>query len=156
MAGSAPWSRISPAAGTYLLVLAAARRRCVRIGRLGTLALRPGYYVYAGSAFGPGGLAARLGRHLRPPARLHWHIDSLRRHTRPVEYWIAEGERREHQWAGLLRSLDGASIPLAGFGASDCACPSHLFFFERRPSACLARRLPGARRYSLTRSTSTR
>lgn len=137
---------IPSAKGTYLLVLASTGERSVRIGRLGTLELRPGYYVYAGSAFGPGGLAARLGRHLRPSGRLRWHIDYLRAHTVPVEFWTIEGLRREHRWAAALGSLAGAAIPLAGFGASDCGCRSHLFFFEPRPSAALGRLLVGARR----------
>jgi Uri superfamily endonuclease len=131
-------------------VLACTRKRSIRIGRLGTFELQPGYYVYAGSAFGPGGLAARLGRHLRPSLRLRWHIDYLRAHTVPVEFWTIEGLRREHRWAAALGSLAGAAIPLAGFGASDCACRSHLFFFERRPSAALGRRLGGARRTVLS------
>lgn len=137
---------IPSAGGCYLLVLACGTERTVPIGRLGALRLRPGYYVYAGSAFGPGGLAARLGRHLGTPARLHWHIDYLRSHTVPVEFWTGEGLRREHRWAALLSTLVGAAIPLAGFGASDCGCRSHLVFFEQRPSAHLSRRLAGAKR----------
>ncbi len=46
--------------GTYALVLACQKTGRVRIGRLGVLALQPGFYVYVGSAFGSGGLAARL------------------------------------------------------------------------------------------------
>jgi Uri superfamily endonuclease len=30
--------------------------------------------------------------------------------------------------------LRGASVPIAGFGSSDCRCKTHLFFFTRRPS----------------------
>jgi Uri superfamily endonuclease len=30
--------------------------------------------------------------------------------------------------------LPGAEIPLLGFGASDCDCRSHLYFFTRCPS----------------------
>ncbi|MCY4388254.1 MAG: hypothetical protein OXC18_14270 [Desulfurellaceae bacterium] len=29
--------------------------------------------------------------------------------------------------------MRGASIPLPGFGASDCACLAHLYFFSRQP-----------------------
>jgi Uri superfamily endonuclease len=42
--------------------------------------------------------------------------------------------RREHQWARLIHALRGASIPVVGFGSSDCRCTTHLFFFTRRPS----------------------
>ena len=38
--------------GTYALVIAAKANRLVRVGRLGTLRLRPGFYVYVGSALG--------------------------------------------------------------------------------------------------------
>ena len=51
--------------GTYVLVLASQRTDPVRIGRLGTLALKPGVFIYVGSAFGPGGLAARIRHHRR-------------------------------------------------------------------------------------------
>jgi Uri superfamily endonuclease len=37
-------------------------------------------------------------------------------------------------WAEALDKIRGSRVPLAGFGASDCGCPSHLFFFASRPS----------------------
>lgn len=46
--------------GTYALILRSDSAARVRIGHLGVLAATRGYYVYIGSAFGPGGLAARL------------------------------------------------------------------------------------------------
>ena len=46
--------------GTYILLLHAALERDVTIGAAGILSLRQGYYAYVGSAFGPGGLYARL------------------------------------------------------------------------------------------------
>ena len=63
--------------GTYILVLRSTEHCSVKVGRLGVLRLEPGYYAYAGSALGPGGVGARLGRHLRGPRRAHWHIDYL-------------------------------------------------------------------------------
>ena len=39
--------------------------------------LAPGCYVYAGSARGPGGIRARVRRHLRPDKTPHWHIDQV-------------------------------------------------------------------------------
>jgi Domain of unknown function DUF123 len=64
--------------GTYALVLRCSTTRTVRIGRIGTIRLMPGWYVYIGSAFGPGGLRARIGHHTARAARPHWHIDHLR------------------------------------------------------------------------------
>ena len=121
--------------GTYALILAANETRRLRIGRLGSLALRPGWYVYVGSAFGPGGVDARLAHHRKRAARPHWHVDHLRLHTQLERVWYTHDPiRREHQWAQVMHRLPGAEIPLPGFGASDCTCASHLVRFTRRPS----------------------
>jgi Uri superfamily endonuclease len=106
------------------------------LGRLGTMQLQPGYYVYRGSALGPGGLRARIAYHRKPSPWPHWHIDYLRAHTQIHYIWFSYGaRRREHQWARLIQTIGGAKIPLLGFGASDCDCRSHLYFFQR----CLSR-----------------
>jgi Uri superfamily endonuclease len=68
------------------------------MGSLGRLQLRPGYYVYVGSAFGPGGLRARIEHHARPAVRPHWHIDYLRRYTRLEAVWYC-GQRCEYECA---------------------------------------------------------
>jgi Uri superfamily endonuclease len=125
--------------GTYALVLSCSVRRRIRIGQLGTMQLQLGYYIYVGSALGPGGLRARIARHLRRYKRTHWHIDYLRAHARLDEVWYWCGaSRREHHLARALEKTPGVSVPLPGFGASDCSCASHLHFFRRRP---LPRRL---------------
>ncbi len=49
----------------------------VPVGRLGTVDLAHGTWVYVGSARGPGGLRARIARHQRPDKPRHWHIDHL-------------------------------------------------------------------------------
>ena len=126
---------IEPQPRTYALVLAAGAKGLVRVGRLGVLRLQSGFYVYFGSALGLGGVRARLAHHLRPSIRPHWHIDYLRRHMAAEEVWYCyDRVSREHQWAQCLGTQAGASIPLAGFGASDCQCESHLYFFRSRPS----------------------
>jgi Uri superfamily endonuclease len=61
--------------GTYVLVACASRMKQLEIGRLGTFTIVPGFYAYVGSAFGAGGLRARLGHHLESTAAPHWHID---------------------------------------------------------------------------------
>lgn len=139
--------RSSP--GTYALVLRATQQKNVQVGRLGKLAMRPGFYVYVGSALGPGGLKARVGRHLRPAARPHWHIDYMRRETERVAVWYAyDTVRRECAWADAFSNLRGSEIPLFGFGSSDCRCPAHLYFFDRMPpwhifrNALAAKHLP--------------
>ena len=121
--------------GTYALILASAETRRLRIGRLGDLAVRPGWYVYVGSAFGPGGVGARLAHHRKRAARPHWHVDHLRLHTRLERVWFTHDPvRREHQWAQVIQQLPGAEMPRHGFGSSDCTCVSHLVYFVCRPS----------------------
>lgn len=121
--------------GTYALVLRCTTKRTIRVGRLGEMRLREGFYVYVGSALGPGGLRARIAHHLRCARRPHWHIDYLRAHARLDQLWfLCDVARLEHQWARALEAAPGASIPFPGFGASDCDCSSHLYFFKCRPS----------------------
>jgi Uri superfamily endonuclease len=127
--------------GTYALMLTCQKPGTVRIGRLGDLALQPGVYIYVGSAFGMGGLSARIGHHRRISARPHWHVDHLRVACDLSEVWFTTTAGcREHSWAKALARLPGATVPMPGFGSSDCACETHLFWFNRLPSIRTFRR----------------
>jgi Uri superfamily endonuclease len=97
--------------------------------------VRPGHYVYVGSAFGPGGVRARVERHARGDGATHWHVDYLRAVTSLEQAWGTHDDtRRECDWAATMRALPGAAIPIRGFGASDCDCPTHLYRFDAPPS----------------------
>jgi len=121
--------------GTYILILRLSRNKEIRIGRLGRHHFPKGFYAYVGSALGPGGLAARIKHHLRKADRPRWHVDYLRDEALPQEVWAREQKiRLEHRWATALQQVRGASIPLSGFGCSDCRCQTHLFHFVKRPS----------------------
>jgi HEAT repeat protein/Uri superfamily endonuclease len=117
-------------AGTYVLVLRLDTSQTIVIGRLGAIEFPEGWYLYVGSAHGPGGLAARLARHRRRlggSKRSHWHVDYLREHTTWHGAWVCVSEiRLECEWAAGLRSLPGAATVAPGFGASDCGCTAHL------------------------------
>jgi Uri superfamily endonuclease len=146
--------------GTYVLIISA-RPGVVRVGKLGELALTEQPHLYVGSAHGPGGLRARVGRHLRSAhgkAGRHWHIDHLLAVARIREVWLVTGtEKLECAWAAALAACDACETPLPGFGASDCRCPSHLL--QGASWDCLARlrrrlpRRPEADRTRLTRLT---
>lgn len=124
--------------GTYAFVFSCAVRIEARIGALGTLRLAPGWYIYTGSAFGRGGLRARLNHHLTSTAAPHWHLDYLRPFLTPRQAWYtATPPPCEHAWAAACLALPGAEIPLPRFGASDCACPAHLFAYPQQPSFAL-------------------
>ena len=124
---------VPAAPGTYILVLRCSAARAARIGRLGRLHLRPGWFLYVGSAFGPGGLRGRLQHHARRAARPHWHVDYLRRYARLEEVWYESNARRECERAAEIGAMPGAVILLPGFGSSDCRCGAHLFWFAERP-----------------------
>lgn len=115
--------------GTYLLLLNLDQEKEISVGRSGTFSFQPGYYLYLGSAFGPGGLRSRLGRHIRGGEKIFWHIDYLRIKSDLKEVWYQiTPEPREHQVAAWLASRPGIRLPVPGFGASDCRCRSHLFY----------------------------
>ena len=68
-------NNLNPVPGTYVLIISATRKINLRVGQAGQISVRPGYYMYAGSARGPGGLRARVLRHIKTTKRCHWHID---------------------------------------------------------------------------------
>jgi Uri superfamily endonuclease len=127
--------------GTYVLILQLDRARSLSAGRLDKATFPAGFYAYTGSAFGPGGLKARIGRHWQRHKRPHWHIDTLRRFARIVEIWYTlHPEKVECRWARLLQHTRGAVVIAPGFGASDCRCRTHLFYFTRKPGIRTFRR----------------
>jgi Uri superfamily endonuclease len=125
------------AQGTYVLIAYVSRMRRLEIGRLGTYDLIPGFYAYVGSAFGPGGLRARLHHHLESVAQPHWHMDYLLAHAEPVEVWYALSARKlEQDLAEVLERSPHFRMPIPRFGSSDYrrSRASHLFYSKRLPS----------------------
>lgn len=114
--------------GTYLLIISLNTPLALQAGRLGHFQLAAGLYVYVGSAHGPGGLRARVGRHLRAEKSPHWHIDTLTARATVTAIWYTVSpERLECSWADRIKSTPGVTLPVKGFGSSDCACTAHLF-----------------------------
>ena len=108
--------------GAYALLVALDAPLAVRAGaRVATL--EPARYIYCGSARGPGGLAARLARHMRREKRAHWHVDQLTGSGRVLGAWIFRGQSE----CDVNEALAHFPIPFEGFGSSDCKrCRSHL------------------------------
>ena len=112
--------------GSYVLLLAMERSMRLTVGTLGTFDFPLGSYLYFGSAVG--GIEARVRRHLSGNGKHHWHIDFLADEAPVVDVWSAAGPGRlECIWARTAMALPETTIPAAGFGSSDCSCPSHLF-----------------------------
>lgn len=123
--------------GTYALILHCPSDESIEVGSLGKLTLKQGYYIYVGSAFGPGGVRARVRRHYKRDKVLHWHIDYARGIMPLIEVWYShESEIREHEWAKVL-SADQGIDSIKGFGSSDCGCGSHFFHVTARPDVSM-------------------
>ncbi|MEM8531344.1 MAG: GIY-YIG nuclease family protein [Chloroflexota bacterium] len=122
--------------GTYLLILRLdTDLHDLSIGRLGSFHFTRGHYLYVGSAFGSGGLAARLAYHHQPvKAHPHWHIDYVRPYADIVETWAVYcAVRLEQVWVEALDAMPDMTSPVRKFGASDSRCYSHLLYTSERP-----------------------
>ena len=123
--------KLPTTAGAYVLFVELNRPLAIPETSLGPAGLAPGRYAYCGSAYGPGGLGARLRRHLRPDKAVRWHVDHLTAGGRIIALGLAPGGQECALLEGLCRR-PGVTVPLAGFGSSDCArCPAHLLRIER-------------------------
>jgi Uri superfamily endonuclease len=126
---NAPIGNLPTDSGTYALLLRTHHDATLEVGRLGSFRLPAGLYVYVGSACGPGGIQARVNRHLRDGKRPHWHIDAFTPAcTVEGVCWVVDAERLECAWVQSLLALAGSLAPIPGFGSSDCTsrCPAHL------------------------------
>ncbi len=116
--------------GLYVLLLGLRRPVTTIIGALGSFPFAAGWYAYVGSAGQH--LEQRVGRHLRGPARVRWHIDYLRC-LPPVEpigaVLVTDGRVTECSLSHRVGRATGGVAPVPGFGASDCRrCSAHLWY----------------------------
>ena len=112
-------------AGSYALLITLARSTPLPPRRYAG-SLPAGRYCYVGSARGPGGVRARGGRHLRRRKIRRWHVDWLTLAAADVRI-LALMESDECGLADRLIGDAGLSVPVNGFGSSDCRnCRAHL------------------------------
>ena len=110
--------------GAYALYFDIHAPVVLRIPRLENPHLDPGTYVYAGSAYGPGGICARVRRYLREDKTPHWNVDHLSAQLRCSKVETYPRARECDLIADL--SATGADIPIPGLGSSDFrTCVSH-------------------------------
>ena len=127
--------------GTYALLMWVSTPSRIPIRLSGGFVADRGWYVYIGSAFGPGGLAARVQHHMTPSPRTHWHIDEFKSAAKLREIWFTyDTVKRESLWTGIFGAMRASSVPCLGFGASDCDGETHLFGFAAKPSKANFRR----------------
>ena len=135
--------------GIYTLLLLVSEEVSLAIGKLGKQRFPRGYYTYTGSALGKGAtsLKHRIARHLRKEKRRLWHIDYLLADENvSVEAVLAAetNKKMERTINSRIKGIEGAEVPVKGFGASDCRknCGSHLLYFPEIENAdCLVQKL---------------
>ena len=122
--------------GSYIIVIFLPTHRKIRIGALGKILFRLGYYFYTGSAMGKGSssLEKRIARHISLPEnkKIHWHIDYLLKDQECLIeriYLIPSQHRLECVLAREIHEVSDNSIE--NFGSSDCLCKSHLLYFKK-------------------------
>jgi len=128
-------SKTLPTKGTYTLMISLNTKSRLKINKFGFLDLQKGYYAYTGSALGNGAtsLRMRVKRHLKKRKIKHWHIDFLLANKNAKVASVVAAEcivNKECQVNNSIKNIEGATVPVVGFGASDCKqhCASHLIF----------------------------
>ncbi len=117
---------IPAAGGAYVIRVRLRKAVAFQSGRLAGQRLARGLYLYCGSAYGPGGLAARVGRHLRRGKAVRWHIDHLTETGEITGVLLMPGGR-ECDLVKRIAADPGSEFPIPGFGSSDCRrCAAHL------------------------------
>ena len=124
-----------PRGGTYIVLLWVPAAQQLTIGRLGRQRFQRGYYTYTGSA--KTNLPARLHRHLHGATTRHWHLDYLRPHAR-VMAWYAFAGGSQPECLLSQQLVPWGTVVMPQFGASDCACITHLLYYPRRAQAMAA------------------
>ncbi|MFC2165909.1 DUF123 domain-containing protein [Acidobacteriota bacterium] len=114
--------------GIYVLVIDFKKKLDIKVGQLGIRTFLPGKYLYVGRA--KQYLGGRLKRHLRKDKKNFWHIDYLLQESQIEDIWIKHNVFDECRIAAtILSQCKEESLPIQGFGSSDCRCPSHLIHF---------------------------
>ncbi len=113
--------------GCYLLFLKLSSDKTIRVGSLGKIDFKAGYYVYVGS--GMKNVLRRVERHFRRDKKLRWHIDYLTIQADEMHALIVPTDVRIE--CELAKFFATNFDYVRGFGCSDCDCESHLFYLER-------------------------
>ncbi|TVM03824.1 MAG: DUF123 domain-containing protein [Candidatus Brocadia sp. WS118] len=118
--------------GVYCLIVQLLQRSSLEIGRLGAFDFPAGFYVYVGSA--QNNLERRIERHIRQEKKMRWHIDYLLQYGCVVSvHTYAGGKKKECILSQAIGKMKDASVPVKGFGSSDCSCNAHLYYFRHAP-----------------------
>ena len=118
--------------GAYALAIKIETPVSLLLPSMPSIKIPPGCHIYCGSARGPGGIRARVGRHLMHEKKVRWHVDQLTIPGEIIAVLVAAHSSHSNDQTEcdlLERALAcvGSKIPVSGFGSSDCKiCPAHL------------------------------
>ncbi|MEM2126453.1 MAG: GIY-YIG nuclease family protein [Candidatus Methanosuratincola sp.] len=120
--------------GVYTIILRLNRDSLLKIGKK-EFDLKPGVYVYVGSALGAGGINARLSRHFKTfttgATKKHWHIDSLLPFSESfASVYALTSQKMECELVWSLKEMGFQTVQ--GFGNTDCRsrCGGHLILVD--------------------------
>lgn len=117
--------------GIYLLEIFLHKPKKIDIGKMGIITFPPGYYYYVGSA--QNNLKSRIKRHYKKDKNFHWHIDYLLNDANLQDFFTwPVGPEGECILAEFLQKRLSGQVIVPGFGASDCDCKTHLFYFPQK------------------------
>jgi Uri superfamily endonuclease len=111
--------------GIYVLEISVSRNISLKVGKLGSVNFDKGLYAYVGSA--QNNVEKRVKRHLSEQKKTFWHIDYLlaNKYVNITGVFFKTAEKSEE--CGFAAELAKSSLPVTGFGSSDCECASHLY-----------------------------
>jgi len=109
----------------YILILRLNEDKRIKVGSLGEVSFKKGYYMYVGSAKNS---IKRIERHFKSKKRLRWHIDYLSTNSEVLDAMLFHIEECE-----LANTLSKHFEKIKNFGCSDCKCYSHLFYSTNNP-----------------------
>ena len=121
--------------GSYVLILKLKKNSEIKVGALGKIKFKKGFYCYIGSALGKGGIEKRIGRYERlnekKKGRIKWHIDYLLINPNVSIYSILLFPSKRKIECRISKIFEKkADQSVRKFGSSDCRCNSHLHYFS--------------------------
>ncbi|NPA99513.1 MAG: DUF123 domain-containing protein [Crenarchaeota archaeon] len=114
--------------GVYLLIIEIIKPLTIMIKKR-NYELKKTHLIYVGSAHGPGGLSARISRHLKTNKKVHWHIDQVTSSKHAMIKAVCLLPMAPRNYESIISSrLADALEYVPGFGSTDKPeDKSHLF-----------------------------
>lgn len=116
--------------GVYCLIIWLISNQKIKIGKLGKIDFKRGFYCYVGS--GLNNLEKRIERHLGKGKKKRWHIDYFLQTGKIIAVKKIETSKKLECLLGK-KIMKIANSNIKGFGCSDCKCKSHLYYFKSNP-----------------------